>query len=183
MINCVCYGIAPARSNHTGTQYGVRDHTRHIISKLISSITNSTNRFMQCRQNTVVSLMGSIQHCILCITGRITPACEKTYSYGITQTKRNVRCNIHDNLAQVRKSEKSLQYFNGYAVIDTGMCDNCDNCDNNFTKRLVKDHNTSTHMTYGRDYSTIKTSGIIAQIMILCANFSFIHADIFYKLE
>ncbi len=197
MINCVSDMVPPARSNRTGTQLvHVMRRKHRILSKPIpifttisavvfAEITHFTNRSMQRRQSTVVSLMGSIQRCILGTTGRIfhTPAGENTCSDRITHIQKNERCNIHDNLAQVRKSEKSLQYSDGYAVIEASMCENCDDYNYNFYQTFGKsDHTTSTHMTYGRDYYSSMTSGIIAQMDFnsLCAHFSFIHAEEFF---
>ena len=170
MINCVSAShcvVPPARSNCTGTQlvYGVRgDHTIYFISKLVSIlaniitsivsvITHFVNRFMQCRQNTVVALMGSIQHCIFNIITGSTAVSENTYSDGIIGAEKNERYNHHDNLAQVRKSEKTLQYLDQRNMIEASMCDNCNNVSYNFYQTFGKsDHITSTHMIYGRDY-------------------------------
>jgi len=94
--------------------------SKSVIVEIITKFSNIiskifTNCLMQCRQNTVVSLMGSIQHCILCtvctLAGFFTNLqAMLSCSNGTTYAKKNVRCNHHDNLAQVRKSEKSLQY-------------------------------------------------------------------------
>jgi len=134
MINCVYRTIPSAKSICTDTQLvydGIRGD-RHTISKLVSKITHFINRFMQCGQNTVVSLMGSIQHCIFVTTGRIfyTPVNDLPCSQGITHAKKNVRDNHHDNLTEVRKSEKNLQYSNWHNMIEAGMCYNCNNFDN-----------------------------------------------------
>ena len=118
MINYVFGMMPPARSICNGTQLVYCTEQNHsstkilnnVITKVSNIITHFTNRLMQCRQNTVVSLMGSIQHCILVMTGRIfnKPAYEKTYSDRIISTEKNARYNHHDNLTHVRKSEKPL---------------------------------------------------------------------------
>ena len=137
MINCVsaCNMVPPARRNRIGTQlmYVMGGHTIHVISKLVSRITHFVNRFIPRRQNTVVSLTGSIQCGILELTGRIycTPVNENTCSDRIISTEKNERYNHHDNLAQVRKSEKTLQYSDQCKMIEASMCDNCDNVNYN----------------------------------------------------
>ena len=148
MINCISELLPPAKSNGADVQlmHGVRgDHALrtilNIFTNIIRHITHFTNRFIQCRQNTVVSLMGSIQRCIFWNkTGRIfyRPACEKTYSDRIISTEKNERYNHHDNLAQVRKSEKTLQYSNWCEPIEASMCDNYNNFNYNFYQRFGK---------------------------------------------
>ncbi len=141
MINCISE-LPPAKSNGTDTQlmHGLRGD--HDISNILSNIKNFTNRFIQCRQNTVVALMGSIQHCIFWNkTGRIlyTPVDDRPCSQGIICAEKNERYNHHDNLAQVRKSEKTLQYSDQHNMIEADMRNNCNNFNNaKKRKRLLR---------------------------------------------
>ena len=67
IINCVS-GVPSAKSAEIDTQlvYNQRGADSIVSNIIYNIITHFINRFMQCGQNTVVSLMGSIQHCILC---------------------------------------------------------------------------------------------------------------------
>ena len=140
MINCISE-LPPAKSNGTDTQlmHGLRGD--HDISNILSNIKNFTNRFIQCRQNTVVSLMGSIQHCIFWNkTGRIlyTPVDDRPCSQGIIHAKKNER-NIHEYLTKLRKSEENLQCSKQHTMIEADMRNNCNNFNNaKKRKRLLR---------------------------------------------
>ena len=130
MINCVSKTMPPARSMFADAQLVHNPRKADsIINSIYKIIKNFTNRFMRCGQNTVVSLMGSIQHCIFFKTGRIfyPPVNDGPCSDGIMHEKRNVRCNNHEHLTKIRKSEKSLQYSNSHTMIEADMCYNCNN--------------------------------------------------------
>jgi len=138
MINCISKIMPPARSVSAGMQlaYAKREwyisKMYDIISKLVSKITHFINRFMQCSQNTVVSLMGSIQHCIFIKTGRIfyTPVNDLPCSDRIIHAVQNKRDNHHEYLTKIRKSEKNLQYYTRHTMIEADMRNNCNNFNN-----------------------------------------------------
>lgn len=139
MINCVSRVVPPARSICTDTQLISNQRgADSILSNYIYNIIIFINRFMQCGQNTVVSLMGSIQHCIFLKTGRIfyTSVDDLPCSDRIIHAVQNERDNHHDNLAKVRKSEKNLQYSDLRNMIEADMCNNCNNF-NNDTRRKI----------------------------------------------
>jgi len=138
MINCISKIMPPARSVSAGMQLVCAKRGWHIskmyniISKLVLKITHFINRFIQCGQNTVVSLMGNIQHCVFIKTGRIfdTPVDDLPCSQGIIHAVQNKRDNHHEYLTKIRKSEKNLQYYTMHTMIEADMRDNCNNFDN-----------------------------------------------------
>lgn len=134
MINGVstCYGaISPARFIRTDTQlvYGGMG-SRHtlgntIFSKILTNITHFANCFMQCRQNTVVSLMGSIQHCILFSLEKLVGFLENLRTsnaccQGIIHAEKNVR-NNHEYLTKIKESDENLQCLDQYSMIEADM--------------------------------------------------------------
>jgi|APSaa5957512493_1039668.scaffolds.fasta_scaffold61898_1 hypothetical protein len=151
-INCISELLPPARSDTIRIQLMHGLGGDHCISIIPSIIKNFTNRFIQRRQNTVVSLMGSIQRCILVKTGRISPVSENTYSDRIINPEKNARNNHHDNLAQVRKSEKPLQYSDWGKMIEASMCYNYNNFNRLLPKIWYKSQETSIHMMCGGEY-------------------------------
>ena len=169
------------------TVYGVwGDHTMYIIisklasilantitsivSSIVSSITHFINRLIQCRQNTVVSPTGSIQHCIFSkLAGfleylRAIISC----SNGTTYAKKNVR-NNHEYLTRIKKSGKNLQYSNmRITVVDltctrtsiSSMTNNNVNTNNVWKRKLDK-------ITTLRNYSTNKICYLLCAISLL----------------
>ena len=140
LINCVSKIMPPARSMFADAQlvYDQRG-SDSIVCNIIYKIINFTNRFMQCGQSTVVSLMGSIQHCILFyekLAGfLIHMRASKTFSDGIISVRRNAR-NIHEYLNKIKKSGQNLQCFNQWYMIEAVMYDNYNNF-NNYPRRKI----------------------------------------------
>ena len=152
-----------------------------------SKITHFTNRLMQCRQNTVVSLMGSIQHCIFCTVCTLAGFFTNlqaiiSCSNGTTYAKRDVR-NNHEYLTRIKKSGKNLQYSNmRIKVVDlactissiiaiTSITKNNANTNNIWERKLDKIKSL-------RNYNTNKI-----HYLFVC-NFSFIYAyNFMYKLN
>lgn len=84
---------------------------------------------MQCRQNTVVSLIGSIQHCIFFKNWQDKTCGRLAMSQGIICAQKNGR-NIHEYLTKIRKSEENLQCSIQHNVIEANMDYNYNNFNN-----------------------------------------------------
>ncbi len=65
-INCIAELLPPVRGDNIRVQlmHGIWGEC-HGLRTISSTITNFTNCLVQCRQNTGVFLMESVQHCIL----------------------------------------------------------------------------------------------------------------------
>ena len=125
MINCISGVVPPARCISAGMQLVCAKRGGHIskIANIISKITHFIYRFIQCSQNTVVSLMEGIQHCIF-LKNWQDKTCERlTISDGIIRAQRNGR-NIHEYLTKIKKSEENLQCFSKHNMIESSMDNN-----------------------------------------------------------
>jgi hypothetical protein len=154
----------------------------------ITKIAHFISRFMRCSQNTVVFLMGSIQHRILCTKNWQEQSCKRwTMGHRIHHTQKNEMYNHHEYLTKIRKSEKGIKCSQQY---DQGIEASMDYNYKDFTdiNRLVPNiwqrlHETSIHMKCGGEYCfLIKPFGIIVQMIIFyfkCAYISLSFMPIF----
>lgn len=132
MINCVSCVIPSGTSVNTNTQ---------LVNSIIPRITNFIYRFIQCSQNTVVSLMGSIQYCIFLKNWQdFLYTCERlAVSDGIICAQRNRR-NIHEYLTEIKKSEENLQYSKQHVLLEASSDNNYNNFNN--AKKQTRAENT-----------------------------------------
>jgi len=159
MINCVSEIMSPARSICTATQLVHGIWGDHGTFRIVSKITHFIYRFIQCSQNTVVSLMGGIQHCIFLKNWQdFLYTCERlTISDGIICAQRNGR-NIHEYLTKIKKSEENLQCFSKHNMIESSM-------DNNYND--FNDAKKRKRQLYV-EKQTINTFGITTMLFHSC---------------